>query len=147
MKFKEIELSDLDTLVEMFIETFNAKPWNDKWTISSASKRLTQMINCPDSYGLLAYIDNTPAGLILGAEEQYYNGLMFNIKEFCVSNQLRGKGLGTIIYEEFEKRLREKGVREIILLTSQGPQTEGFYQKRGFEHNKSMIMMSRLINQ
>ena len=38
MKFKEIELSDLDTLVEMFIETFNAKPWNDKWTISSASK-------------------------------------------------------------------------------------------------------------
>ena len=105
------------------------------------------MINCPDSYGLLAYIDNTPAGLILGAEEQYYNGLMFNIKEFCVSNQLRGKGLGTIIYEEFEKRLREKGVREIILLTSQGPQTEGFYQKRGFEHNKSMIMMSRLINQ
>lgn len=108
MQFKQIELSDLNILVKMYIETFNAGPWNDEWTVETASRRLTQMIKCPDSYGLLAYVDNVPAGMILGAEEQYYNGLMFNIKEFCINNQLRGKGLGTSIYEEFEKRLKEK---------------------------------------
>ena len=145
MQFKQIELSDLNVLVKMYIETFNAGPWNDEWTVEAASRRLTQMIKCPDSYGLLAYVDNVPAGMILGAEEQYYNGLMFNIKEFCINNQLRGKGLGTSIYEEFEKRLKEKGIREIILLTSPGPQTEGFYHKRGFETSKGMIMMGKLI--
>lgn len=145
MQFKEIELSDLDILVAMFIETFNAEPWNDQWTVETASRRLTQMINCPDSYGLLAYVDNIPAGLILGAEEQYYNGLMFTIKEFCINNQLRGKGLGTSIYAEFESRLKAKGITEIILLTSPGPQTEGFYQKRGFETYNSMIMMGKVI--
>ena len=74
MQFKQIELSDLNVLVKMYIETFNAGPWNDEWTVETASRRLTQMIKCPDSYGLLAYVDNVPAGMILGAEEQYYNG-------------------------------------------------------------------------
>lgn len=69
MKFKEIQLSDLEIVVEMFIETSSAKPWNDEWTVETASRRLTQMINCPDSYGLLAYVYNISAGLILGAED------------------------------------------------------------------------------
>ena len=66
MIFKEIDISFLNDLVEVFIEAFNSEPWNDEWTIDSASKRLQQMIRCDGFYGLAAYSEDKLVGLILG---------------------------------------------------------------------------------
>ncbi|EPS48275.1 GNAT family acetyltransferase [Clostridium botulinum CFSAN002367] len=95
MNFKEITISDIKEIADMYVTTFNSSPWNDEWTIETASKRLYQMINCESSYGLVAYEDKLICGMILGSEEQYYNSVMFNIKEFCVRNDVRSKGFGT----------------------------------------------------
>lgn len=143
MKFREMKKEDIKAIVEIYIKTFNSPPWNDKWTSETASKRLTQMMDCPGAYGILAYEEDLIIGMILGAEEQYYNGVMFNIKEFCVRNDIRSKGIGTRILNEFEIHLREKGISEIILLTARGDKTEGFYKKRGFLEHDEIIMMNR----
>ncbi|MDZ7544088.1 GNAT family N-acetyltransferase, partial [Clostridium perfringens] len=111
----------------MYVETFNSPPWNDEWTIETASKRLYQMINCEGFYGLIAYKEEMVVGMILGSEEQFFNGLMFNIKEFCIKNEMRNNGIGTILLKEFENRLKNRGVTEIILFTSREDGTEGFY--------------------
>lgn len=41
MNYREIHIEDIKELVEIYIEAFNAPPWNDKWTIETASKRLS----------------------------------------------------------------------------------------------------------
>ena len=46
-------------------------------------------------------------GAVLGATEQYYDGLMFEVKEYWVKNEMRGKGIGSKLFAEMEKRLRE----------------------------------------
>lgn len=74
MKFEEISLKHLKELAEMYVETFNAEPWNDKWTMETAGKRLHQMINTEDSFGLIAYEDEKPCGMILGCQEQFFDG-------------------------------------------------------------------------
>jgi aminoglycoside 6'-N-acetyltransferase I len=145
MNYKGITTSDILQLAEMYVDTFNAPPWNDKWTIETASKRLYQMINCEMSYGLMGYQDETLCGMILGNEEQFFNGIMFNIKEFCVKNELRKRGIGTQILKEFENRLKQKGVNEIILFTSRDDGTEGFYQKRGLKPYNGMVMMGKFL--
>ena len=43
------------------------------------------MINTEDSYGLCAYQGGVLCGAMLGCMEQFYNGIMFNVKEFWVS--------------------------------------------------------------
>ena len=106
--YKEVEKSDLDEMAMLYVETFNSEPWNDKWTIDTAKKRLHQMINTEDFLGLSAYKDGLLCGVILGNMEQFYDGIMFNIKEFWVKNGMRGSGIGTEIFEEFEHRLIEK---------------------------------------
>nr|WP_243122875.1 GNAT family N-acetyltransferase [Haloimpatiens lingqiaonensis] len=103
MKFEEITLLDINELSNMYVETFNSPPWNDEWSIETASKRLYQMINCESFYGIKAYQQEILCGMILGSQEQFYNGIMFNIKEFCVKNEMRNKGIGTKILTEFEK--------------------------------------------
>ncbi|APH17775.1 GNAT family N-acetyltransferase [Clostridium botulinum] len=145
MNFKEITISDIKEIADMYVTTFNSSPWNDEWTIETASKRLYQMINCESSYGLVAYEDKLICGMILGSEEQYYNGIMFNIKEFCVRNDVRSKGFGTKIFEEFENRLKNRGITEIILLTSRDDHTEGFYKKKGLQSYNEMVLMGKQI--
>ncbi|WP_061320627.1 GNAT family N-acetyltransferase [Clostridium botulinum] len=141
MNFKEITISDIKEIADMYVTTFNSSPWNDEWTIETASKRLYQMINCESSYGLVAYEDKLICGMILGSEEQYYNSVMFNIKEFCVRNDVRSKGFGTKIFEEFENRLKNRGITEIILLTSRDDRTEGFYKKKGLRSYNEMVFI------
>nr|WP_207731486.1 GNAT family N-acetyltransferase [Clostridium botulinum] len=136
-------ISDIKEVVDIYVHTFNSPPWNDKWTIETASKRLYQMINCESSYGLVAYEDELICGMILGSEEQYYDGVVFNIKEFCVRNDIRNKGLGTKIFEEFENRLKGKGITEITLVTTKDYSTEGFYKKRGLQSNNEMVVMGK----
>lgn len=143
--YKDMNINDVAEIAKMYIETFNSPPWNDKWTTETATKRLSQMINVEDFYGMCAYIDNQLCGMILGSKEQFFDGVMFNIKEFCVKNSLRGQGIGTEILKEFETRLRNCGIGEIILLTSKGDGTEGFYQKRGLESYNGMVMMGKRL--
>ena len=145
MNFKEIELSDIDVITNMYVDTFNSPPWNDKWTFQTASKRLTQMMNCEGAYGILAYKDDIIYGMILGCEEQFYTEVIFNIKEFCINNKMKGKGLGTSILEEFQERLKSRGVSEIILLTLKGESPEKFYNKKGFVNYDKMVMMGKQL--
>lgn len=145
MRFEEINKTKIGELAQMYVETFNAPPWNDKWTIETASKRIQQMINCEDSYGLVAYDKEELCGMILGSEEQFFDGKMFNLKEFCVKNGRRNQGLGKIIYAEFEKRLKEKCIHEIIMFTLKDEGVETFYSRRGFYHHSKMVMMGKKI--
>lgn len=145
LNYEEITLHHLNKLTKLYIETFNAEPWNDKWTLDTAGKRLHQMINTEDFYGLCAYQNEGICCAVIGCMEQFYNGVMFSIREFWVKNENRGQGIGTLILKEFENRLKAKGVNEIILFTSKGDYTEHFYFKQGFASNQNMVFMEKHI--
>ncbi len=48
----------------------------------------------------------------MGFFEQYCDEKEFIIKEFAIRNMGRGRGLGSQLLMEFEKRLREMGVKK-----------------------------------
>lgn len=55
--------------------------------------------------------------------EQFFNGIMSNVKKFWGKNGMRGLGIGMEIFKEFERRIVKNGVNEIILFTSKGAYT------------------------
>lgn len=143
MDFKEIERNDIKELTEVFIAAFNSPPWNDSWSFETACKRLEQMMDGEAAFGIAAYENTEPVGMILGCFEQYYDGVVFNIREFCVKK--RGGGAGSIIFEEFENRLKSLGVKEITLNTLRGDATEGFYAKKGMKTDSGMAVMTKRL--
>jgi predicted N-acetyltransferase YhbS len=145
MEYFDLTVEYIDKISELYVNAFNAPPWCDSWTTLTAAKRLNQMINCEGAYGLVCCENDKILGMILGSEEQYYNGVHFNIKEFCVDNSIRGKGIGTRLFEEFERRLKNKGIDQIILFTSKGDETEGFYKKRGLCSYDAMVLMGKKL--
>jgi len=145
IEYKEISIIQINDLAKMYVDTFNSEPWNDKWTIKTVEKRLSQMINVEDFYGISAYKQGELCGMILGSKEQFYDGVMFNIKEFCVKNGMRGHGIGSEIFKEFQRKLKASGVTEIILFTSRGDYTEHFYHKHGLESYNGLTFMGKQL--
>lgn len=141
--YKPITSTILEEIAEMFVATFNSEPWNEKWTKETAYTRLKQWLEWNNCYGLACYHNETICGMILGHEEQNYAGITFTIREFCIDNSMRGKGIGTKLYTALEKQLKEKQIQTIMLLTIKGDMTEKFYQKLGFETSKAIIFMEK----
>jgi len=55
----------LDELAQLYVETFNAEPWNDEWTFETARKRLQQLLHSEDSFGLCVYQSGQLWGAVL----------------------------------------------------------------------------------
>ncbi len=114
MEYREIVPADCAELAKIYADAFNAEPWFEKWSVKTAGKRLSVMIGNGGFFGLAAVLDGEIAGMIMGDEKQYYDGVVFTVNEFCVKNELRGKGIGTALFGEFEKRIKAKGANVII---------------------------------
>ncbi|MDR3594479.1 GNAT family N-acetyltransferase [Clostridium sp.] len=131
--------------LELFIKVFNSEPWNDKWTLETAGKRLNDIFIAPNFEGVLYMEDGEIKGAIFGNYEQYYDGIHYNLKELFVSNQLQGKGIGRRLIKELEVRLKAVGVTTIVLFTSKGNGTNNFYLKNNFLEWTTMAIMGKDI--
>lgn len=145
MTYIEMNDEDISKVTALYIRTFNREPWNDHWEAGSVQKRLLQMAKTPDFYGLMMYQEKELIGFILGNQQQYYDGVWFEIKEFCIDPDSQSRGYGTMLLAEFEKRLLSQGIDEIILLTLRDPRTKEFYQKKGYTVLEEMILMNKTI--
>ena len=56
----------IEELTALFVDTFNAPPWNDTWTEKSARTRLRDIIRMPNFFGGAEYRDDRLVGLIMG---------------------------------------------------------------------------------
>lgn len=141
MVFEEIKKSDIINIAMVYVKTFNAKPWNDKWTIETAYNRLMQMVNCEGFYGLMLKESDNIIGIILGNHEYYFTGMQFLIKEFCIDPNFQGKGFGKELLNEFSARLKENGIKEIYLFTSK--EQSAFYKKHDFWELNNIVFMNK----
>ena len=141
----EIVNMNLDHLIEyaeLFVAVFNSEPWNDSWTKESAVIRIENMMKTNTFIGKAIYCENDLKGIIWGQKEQYYNGIHFQIQEFCVKNTEQNKGFGKKLLQALKEELYSIGVTNIYLITSKGERTEGYYAKRGFVTSDYMVLMT-----
>lgn len=143
LEYREIELSMLPQLSQLFAETFQEPPWNENWSRETAAKRLHQIITTEDFFGLGVYENGELCGMIMGCREQYDERVVFQAREFCIRNTMQGRGMGTEIYRHFEEELKKQGIQRIFLYTIRDRMTEKFYKKQGYEQSPSLILMEK----
>ncbi len=141
-EISDMELCHITKYADLFVSVFNSEPWNDSWTKESAQIRIENMIRTNTFIGKALYFENDLKGIIWGQKEQYYNGMHFQIQEFCVKTTEQNKGYGNALLQALENELSEIGIVNIYLITSKGEKTEGYYGKRGFVASDNMILMT-----
>ena len=137
-----MELCRITEYAELFVSVFNSEPWNDSWTKETAIIRIENMMRTNTFIGKAIYFEDNLKGIIWGQKEQYYNGMHFQIQEFCVKTAEQNKGYGSALLQALENELSEIGIVNIYLITSKGKKTEDYYSRRGFVTSDQMILMT-----
>ncbi|MFY8226345.1 GNAT family N-acetyltransferase [Clostridium perfringens] len=141
----EFKKEYLNECAELFVKTFSKEPWNEPWDFENAKKRLNDVVLTPGFRGAVLRNDEKIEGVILGNLEQWYDGEHFCVKEFFVDSSSQGKGTGKKLLNALENILMEKEVGVIHFWTMKGSTAEVFYNKRGYEIPKELIMMRKKL--
>ncbi|MBW3553824.1 MAG: GNAT family N-acetyltransferase [Gemmatimonadetes bacterium] len=108
--------TEKDVAVEV-LESYLEHPGKDYFALGAFTQR----------NGLLGYACYGPTPCTSGTWDLYW---------IAVSGETRGRGIGTILMEEIERRLVHKHARLVLIETSSRADydpTRGFYERRGYE--------------
>lgn len=83
--------------------------------------------HAPDLF-LLAESGSRIVGTVIGG----YDGRRGMLYHLAVDEEFRRQGIGTLLMDEIEARLKEKGCRKAYLLVKQGNSAAEMYEKRGW---------------
>jgi len=68
------------------------------------------------------------------------------LKEMCVTPSMQRQGIGKAMIAQLKKRLKEKQVSRIYLITHRKSASSMFYSSLSFEENPSIMVMGLQID-
>lgn len=138
----EFDASRLTAATSLFVDVFNAPPWNDRWTTDSARQRLSDLLETPGYAGrALVDTDGYLLGLVGGYRQRWYDGWHFYLAEMAVSRDRQRTGLGSRLLTGFLDTLDD--VDGFYLLTQADGAAASFYARHGFRPAGRQTVMTR----
>ena len=93
----------------------------------------------PDLF-LVAEADGAIIGSVIGG----FDGRRGLIYHLAIAAAFRGQGIASRLMDELESRLRAKGcLKSYLLVTSDNPEAEAYYQHRGWQHMDSIRLYGK----
>ena len=127
------------------MRVFNHEPWGKAWTPETARAYLQDLRDTPRSLGVVAEVEGSVIGFVLGHAEQRDQGAQFYMAEMCVLPKYQGQGVGRQLPERLEAILRAQGVGKVYLLSARGGAAETFYHACGFYTSEKMVMLGKYL--
>jgi aminoglycoside 6'-N-acetyltransferase I len=137
-----LDAARLAAAAALFVDVFNAPPWNDRWSVESAGRRLRDLVDTP-GYAGAALVDaqDVMLGFVGGYRQRWYDGWHFYLAEMAVTRSRQRSGLGTQLLGGFLDALDD--VSGTYLLTQAGGPAATFYEKHGFRPAGRQAVMTR----
>lgn len=145
MVFRSLSHKDLARCADLFTNVFNNAPWNETWSIESATQRLEDCFNTPQFYGLVAIENDALIGFAFGHLEVWGKSRYFNLREMCVAQNRQRQGVGTELMNALIDELKNQSVEKLYLHTARDTDARAFYEKHGFRVSEKMVMMSKSV--
>jgi len=145
MTIREFNKSDLDACARLLIETYNRPPWDDTWTLETASNYIQEFMSYGRFVGFVVVIDNEIIGATFLREKTWMDVSELYMDEFHISPCQQGKGLGKALFAHVEAYAKENKLAGITLLTDKQKPAFEFYQNVGMAKSQSTIFMFKII--
>jgi aminoglycoside 6'-N-acetyltransferase I len=142
MQITPFSIRHLTKSAELFVRVFSGAPWNEPWTVDSASQRLEEIIKTPGAQGFVLGQQEL-LGFVAGYSESGFDGRVFYLKEMCVHPAHQGQGLGTRLLSHLENHLQTAGINHLYLITRKGEEAMTFYQAKGYHPARRALIMTR----
>ena len=94
LQFYTFEIEHLQPASGVYAACFNLPPWEDGWSVESASRRLKTLLDFPHAIARVAVRKEQLVALAIGHSEPWTDGLHFYLNELCVDPSHQRQGVG-----------------------------------------------------
>lgn len=84
--------------------------------------------------------EGKPIGFVMGYFKQYDDIVGYTLEEIIISSENQNKGLGSVLLEEVENRVEEKGASCVELQAVSDEMHERYYGKAGYKNAVNFVM-------
>ena len=130
---KKFTSDDFEQCCELFIQTNNAPPVNDNFTIERAQIRLQDTIDNKRFVGYTLWESGVLVGAVFARMRTIHNGNQIVVEDLFVSPVHQRKGYGTELLDAIENYAKENGCINISLSTVRDHPSFDFYKKLGYK--------------
>ncbi|MCM1290279.1 MAG: GNAT family N-acetyltransferase [Corallococcus sp.] len=145
MNIREMSIEDIENVLPLYISYYNERE-KSCWTEQTARKRINQVLNIEESYSLILEENNFVLGFAMGYFKQYDDIVGYTLEEIIVLYEQQNKGLGSVLLQELEKRVKEKGAACVELQAVNDDHRERYYRKNGYKNAENFIMKVKWFN-
>ena len=142
---KEFSINDFQKVCEVFMQTFNLPPWNDKWTLETARMYLQELLDNRRFAGFTAWENDSLVGFAFCHMRYNWRGDDMTIDIMCVSPDYQCKGYGKALINAVEEFAKENACIVITLGTSINAPAFNFYEKLGYKRPDDWVSMHKDI--
>jgi len=145
IKFTNISKDDLLECAKLYVEVFRNPPWNEEWSLEEASERLSDMYNIPKPIAIKATHNGNLCGFLMGRLQKWTGETNCDIEEFCISNSMQRKRIGSLLMTQLEETLKIMKVSGVLLITQKNSVPFSFYSSLNFVEDSSLVVMRKKI--
>ncbi|MDC7280544.1 MULTISPECIES: GNAT family N-acetyltransferase [Pseudobutyrivibrio] len=142
LTYSEMTVDNIGEVLGFYIDYYNNVE-ESCWTEETAGKRIHQVLTIEDSYSLILRDDDKAVGFVMGYFKQYDDIVGYTLEEIVVSREYQGKGLGSELLAEVEKRVHEKGAFCVELQAVNDEMHEHYYGKAGYGDAANFVMKNK----
>lgn len=140
MQIDIMQQADLALVIPIYIDYYNRHE-GGCWTEATAMRRIQQVMHMDDAYCLIMKDDTGAAcGFVMGYFKQYDDIVGYTLEEILIAAEHQGKGLGSILLAELERRVKVKGASCVELQAVKDDMHERYYGKAGFKDAKNFVL-------
>lgn len=140
-----MKLEDIEEIIPFYISYYNNSD-GDEWTHDLAYKRIHQVFTTEDSLCLIAKLNSSIVGFLMGYIETFDDLQAYDLAEILVSLDKQGSGIGTQLMLDLERRLKELNVKMIQLDSENDSMHKHFYNnKLGYKKAKNLIKLTKQL--
>jgi len=144
LKVEELNVSYIEQIKAVILETFSREPWNDDWSDKDQFHAyILDLIGNPNSLSLGLYENNELIGVSLGRIKHWYTGTEYWIDDLAILPKTQGRGCGSKFIDLIEDYIKEQGVVGIVLFTEKDIPAYGLYIKKSFEEKKERVFFEK----
>ena len=144
MNIVEMNVDDIHQVLDFYIDYYNSCE-DSCWTEETAGRRLHQVLSMEGAYGLMLKDEEKPVGFVMGYFKQYDDIVGYTLEEIVIAKEYQGKGLGTTLLAETEKRVKEKGAACVELQAVNDDMHDHYYGKAGYGNINNFVMKNKWL--
>jgi len=138
-KIRAVQKKDRPALSLVFQSAFSHEPFLEKWTLSTAQKRVSQILADPQVLGWVATVFGTPVGFSFLQARQGARETYGELLETAVHPYFQNQGIEQGLLKAIQLYQKRKKIKNVMVLAFRGKH-EKLLKNAGWSKSKRTVV-------